>query len=108
MVGPLVALTALALGSHSPSAPAGEYALVQLTPAATCIETVPLLEAGATSVAPSLRVFRLPLATARRLAPGLRSARRPADPGARPPAGVAAVQSTRSRTRSSPTNGGAR
>ena len=51
----------------------GGYALVQLTPAATCVETVPLLEAGATPVAPSLRVFRLPVATARRLAPGLRA-----------------------------------
>ena len=72
MVGPLVAVTALALGSYSPSTSPGGYALVQLTPAAACTETVPLLEAGATSVAPSLRVFRLPAATARRLAPGLR------------------------------------
>jgi subtilisin family serine protease len=73
MVGPLVAVTALALGSYSPSRPPGGYALVQLTPAATCTETVPLLEAGATPVAPSLRVFRLPAAAARRLAPGLRA-----------------------------------
>jgi subtilisin family serine protease len=73
MVGPLVAVTALALGSPSPSTPAGGYALVQLTPAAICTETVPLLEAGATPVAPSLRVFRLPAAAARRLAPGLRT-----------------------------------
>ena len=73
MVGTLVAVAALALGSHSPSARGSEYALVQLTPAATCVETVPLLEAGATPVALSLRVFRLPLATARRLAPGLRT-----------------------------------
>jgi hypothetical protein len=72
MVGTLVALTALALGSPSPSSPQGGYALVQLTRAATCVEAVPLLEAGATLVAPSLRLFRLPAATARRLAPGLR------------------------------------
>lgn len=73
MVGTLVAATALALGSHSPTIPGNAYALVQLTPAALCVETVPLLQAGATSVAPSLRVFRLPAATARRLAPGLRA-----------------------------------
>ncbi len=73
MVGTLVAATALALGSHSPWIPGNGYALVQLTPAASCVETVPLLQAGATSVAPSLRVFRLPAATARRLAPGLRA-----------------------------------
>jgi hypothetical protein len=73
MIGTLVAAAALVLGSHSPSALAGDYALVQLTPAATCVETVPLLEAGATPIAPSLRVFHLPLTTARRLAPGLRS-----------------------------------
>src|SRR5882672_8638041 len=73
MVGTLVAMAALAAGSHSPATRAGEYALVQLTTAATCVETVPLLEAGATPVAPSLRVFRLPLTTAWRLAPGLRT-----------------------------------
>ena len=73
MVGTLVAVTALALGSHSPSARQDGYALVQLTPAAACVETIPLLEAGATQVAPLLRVFRLPVATARRLAPGLRA-----------------------------------
>ena len=73
MVGALVAAAALALGSHSPAPSAGEYALVQLKPAAICVETVPLLEAGATTVAPSLRVFRLPLAKARRLARGLRT-----------------------------------
>jgi subtilisin family serine protease len=71
MVGTLVALTALAIGSPSPSTPNDGYALVQLTRDATCVETVPLLEAGATPVAPSLRLFRLPAATARRLAPGL-------------------------------------
>jgi len=73
MVGPLVAVTALALGSYSPSTPQGGYALVQLTPAATCTATLPLLEAGATPVAPTLRVFRVPEAAARRLAPGLRA-----------------------------------
>lgn len=73
MVSILVAATALALGSHSPAVSSGEYALVQLTPAAVCSETVPLLEAGATSVAPALRVFRLPAGAARRLAPGLRA-----------------------------------
>ena len=73
MVGALVAAAALTLGSHSPSAHRDGYALVQLTPAAACVQTVPLLEAGATLVAPSLRVFRLPAAAARRLAPGLRA-----------------------------------
>jgi hypothetical protein len=72
MVGTLVAVAVLALGGHQSARP-GEYALVQLTPAATCVETVALLEAGATSVAPSLRVFRLPESTALRLAPGLRA-----------------------------------
>jgi len=72
MVGTLVAVAVLALGGHQ-STPEDGYALVQLTPAATCVETVALLEAGATSVAPSLRVFRLPAAAARRLAPGLRA-----------------------------------
>ena len=73
MIATLIAATALALGLHSPSALQDGYALVQLTPAATCVETLPLLEAGAMPVAPSLRVFRLPAATARRLAPGLRA-----------------------------------
>ena len=45
MVGTLVAATALALGSHSPTIPGNAYALVQLTPAALCVETVPLLQA---------------------------------------------------------------
>jgi Subtilase family len=73
MVGTLVAATALALGSHSSAAPASGYALVQLTPAAACAQTRPLLEAGATLVAPTIRVYRLPAAAARRLAPGLRA-----------------------------------
>ena len=87
MVGALVAAAALALGSHSP--PTQRRASTrssQLTPAATCVETVPLLEAGATTVAPSLRVFRLPLATARRLAAGLRARGALADDRARPSA----------------------
>ncbi len=73
MIGSLAAAAALAFGSHSPSTRAGGYSLVQLTPSAICTETVPLLEAGATEVAPALAVFRLPTATARRLAPALRA-----------------------------------
>jgi hypothetical protein len=73
MLGTLVALAALVLGQHSqPVGPAG-YALVQLTPEAACAEAASLVAAGATPVALSLRVYRLPLATARRLAPGLRA-----------------------------------
>jgi hypothetical protein len=73
MFAPLVASAALALGPHSPSAPPGGYALLQLTPAAACTETVPLLDAGATPVAPALRLFRLSGTAARRLAPALRA-----------------------------------
>jgi hypothetical protein len=73
MLGTLVATTALALGLPTPSAPPSGFTLVQLTRAAACTETVPLLEAGATVVSPSLRVFRLPAGTASRLATGLRA-----------------------------------
>jgi hypothetical protein len=64
VVGSLVAAAALALGTPSPSPPARQYALVQLTPAAACLETGPLLRDGATPVVP---------AAARRLAPELRA-----------------------------------
>jgi Subtilase family len=73
MLGPLVATAMLALGSHSPSTRPDTYALVQLTPAAVCTATVPLLDAGATPVVPALRIFRLAARTAYRLAPGLRA-----------------------------------
>jgi hypothetical protein len=74
MVGTLVALAALAVGSH-PGAARPTHALVQLTPEAACVEAAPLVAAGATAVAPSLRIFRLPVASARRLVPGLNARR---------------------------------
>jgi subtilisin family serine protease len=56
----------------APPAPAGDL-LVQLAPAAACAEAHGLVAAGATALAPGLRLYRLPAARAPAVLPGLRA-----------------------------------
>ncbi len=98
-----LASPALVASQHGPSAPT----LVQLAPRAACADAATLRRAGATVVAPELRLYRLRAARAERLEPGSRArdalqtmtTDRPAGPldGHEPPT-----------TRSSPRSGGAR
>ena len=57
------------MSQHGPSSPT----LVQLAPRAACADATTLLRAGATVVAPELRLDRLRAAAAERIEPGLKA-----------------------------------
>jgi subtilisin family serine protease len=67
----LAAVAAAFAAAAGSGAPEGRT-LVQLLPAAACTEAAGLLDAGATAVAPGLRLYRLPAPAARDAIRGLR------------------------------------